>query len=389
MDVAKPIERWTSERLYFEGDAFFADVFEAIDRAKSSIHLETYIYDPDTLGERFEKALIRAASRGVSVRLLVDGIGAARWIERRHPDLERSGVLLRVYHPVALSKVARDLIARWGGKRTTQPNLVSRLNRRDHRKICVVDETIAFVGSLNVSSVHCTSLVGDQAWRDTAMRVEGTGILDLVLAFDHAWLRSHTADGKRRWKDTILQLARRTRAMSPIVRLNYTYKLRRKNSREFKLRLKRAKTKIWLTNAYLSPSAPLVRQITQAAERGVEVRLLVPRKSDVFFMPWVATSNYAPLLKSGVRIFEYLPRFLHAKSVMIDNWSTVGTSNLNRRSAYFDFEVDLVVTDPERLRELEEQFHRDLEVSEEVRVARGGLTAWLGQLLTFLFKRYL
>jgi cardiolipin synthase A/B len=366
----KSVERWTNEKLYFDGDAYFADVLAAIESAKSSVHLETYIYDADALGERFEQSLTRAALRGVRVRLLVDGIGAARWIERRNPALEKSGVLLRVYHPVVLSKVVRQFFAKLGGRRSNhQPNLLSRLNRRDHRKICVVDESCAFVGSLNISSLHCASLVGSRAWRDTGLRVEGPAILDL------------------------LQLTRRTRAMSSLVCLNYTLKLRRKNSKEFKSRLKHSTQKIWLTNAYLSPSAPLVRHITQAAERGVEVRLLVPRKSDVFFMPWVATSNYAPLLKSGVRIFEYLPRFLHAKCVIIDGWSTIGTSNLNRRSAYFDFEVDLVVTDPDRRRELEEQFHRDLELSEEVSQTRSGwkawLGVWLGWLFTFLFKRYL
>lgn len=383
-------EKWLKERLYFEGDAYFNDVLATIDSAKTSVHLETYIFDFDPLGSRVENALIRAARRGLPVKLLVDGIGAARWLERRHPDLEKSGVQMRVYHPVLFGKLARHLWGKVGFRRKpTQPNLLSRLNRRDHRKVCVIDESIAFVGSLNVSADHCASMVGPRAWRDSGLRVEGSGIHDLIMAFEHAWIRSHTAEGKRRWRETLLQRPRVMRAISPLVRLNYTHKMRRKNSKEFKKRLRHAKTKIWLTNAYLAPSAPLVRQITRAAQRGVEVRLLVPRRSDVFFMPWVAASNYAPLLKAGVRIYEYLPRFLHAKSVMIDDWSTVGTSNLNRRSALFDFEVDLVVTHADSIRVLEEQYHRDLALSEEVLHAKRFLPALLGRIFTFLFKRYI
>lgn len=383
-------EYWTKEQLYFDGDRYFIDLLNAIERARTSVFLETYIFNPDPLGQKIEDALIRAARRGVYVRLLVDGIGAAKWIEKRNPEFERSGAVFRVYHPVFFAKIASQLLSEFGRKKSSAAtNLFSRLNRRDHRKVCVIDHERAFVGSLNISADHCASLVGTRAWRDTGLQVEGEGVYDLIVAFDHAWLRSQSPDGRRRWKDTLLRIPRLARPMSDLVRLNYTHKLRKRNSKDLKRRLRNAKTRVWLTNAYLAPSAPLVRRITQAAERGVDVRLLVPRNSDVFFMPWVANANYVPLLKAGVRIYEYLPRFLHAKSILIDGWAIAGTSNLNRRSAFFDFEVDLVLTSTDGLKELEAQFERDLKSSEEVRQARGGLASLLGRFFGFVFKRYI
>ena len=385
-------ESWTSEHLYFDGDSYFAAVEKAIAEAKTSLLVETYIYDPDILGERIEQALTRASHRGVYVRLLVDGIGAARWIDRNHDAFNATGARFRVYHPIAFSKVASAFLSNFGfRKHESAKSFFSRLNRRDHRKVIVVDEKVAFVGSLNISMVHCQSLVHEKAWRDTGVRVEGDAIRDLIIAFDSAWIRSHGSNGKRRWSESLLAPFQplKTRPFSPLVRLNYTRSLRRRNARDFKTRLLTSTTRVWLTNAYLAPSAPLVREISAAAERGVDVRLLVPQKSDVFFMPWVAASHYAPLLKSGVRIFEYLPRFLHAKSVMIDDWSTVGTSNMNRRSALYDYEVDLVLTNPESTRCLEEQFHLDCSTAEEIRQARGGITAFLGRLFAVVFKRYI
>ncbi len=373
---------WNKEILYFDGDSYFRDLLESIESARSSILLETYIYEYDPLGMRIEGALIRASRRGVSVRLLVDGIGAARWIERRHPELERSGVALRIFHPVYVSRLLGSLFRR-------SRQFLSKLNRRNHRKVCVVDEKVAFVGSLNVSADHCASIVGKSAWRDTGVQVSGEPIQDLITAFDHAWMRSHTADGKRQWRETLLDIPKKIKPISPLVRLNFTFKLRRENSRDLRLRFRKAERRIWLTNAYLAPSAPLVRALTKSASRGVDVRLLVPRDSDVFFMPWVAASHYAPLLKAGVRIFEYLPRFLHAKSVIIDDWATVGTSNMNRRSALYDFEVDLELTSTATLSLLESQFHKDLAQAEEVHEVRGGVTAVLGRLFASIFKRWI
>jgi cardiolipin synthase len=172
----------------------------------------------------------------------------------------------------------------------------------------------------------------------------------------------------------------------PLVRLNVTLPQRRRVFADFIRRLRSAKHRIWITNAYLAPSPTLIRTLTRAARLGVDVRLLVPRESDVFFMPWVATVHYALLFAAGVRIYEYLPRFLHAKSVIIDDWATIGTSNLNHRSLLFDLEVDIALSSHDAIEQLAEQYLRDLHDAEELLETRSGFTAWLGRMVTYFFR---
>lgn len=383
---------WSTETLFFDGDSYYDAAIASIEAATRSIDMETYIYDADSTGRRFEDALGRAVQRGVTVRLMVDGIGASTWTDRRARELEKLGAHVRIYHPVKFSSLMRRLMIDVGIRRHTAKQgsaLLSRLNRRNHRKMIVIDGREAWVGSLNISDVHSAKVIGPLAWRDTGARVEGKAILDLIAGFEFAWVRSHTLDGHRRWTEALLPFRRREHTRSPLVRMNFTLRLRRKNFREFSVRLRDAEARIWVTNAYLAPSHPILRRLKAAAERGVDVRVLVPRRSDVFFMPWVAGSYYAELLHSGVRIYEYLPRFLHAKSVIIDHWAVVGTSNLNRRSLMKDFEVDIVLRKNESLSSLEEQFLRDLKESEEVRAARGGVRALLGRMIIVFMKEWI
>lgn len=384
---------WTSERLYFDGDAYYADCLTAIGDAKSSLILETYIFDPDEIGAKFEEALLRASARGVSVKLLVDGIGAANWIERRARTIAAAGVGVRIYHPLKFSALFRRVLIDFGFRRRSAKRtsaFVSRMNRRDHRKMLIVDEQVAWVGSLNISSVHSRSAMGPLAWRDTAARVEGEGIQALKAGFEYAWVRSHSPRGKRRWRDVILSRELKLHKIrSPVVRSNFTIGLRRDNFSDFASRLQQASRRVWITNAYLAPSRPMLNALVLAAQRGVDVRILVPRTSDVFFMPWVSASYYGHLLGVGVSIFEFLPRFLHAKSVIIDDWCAVGTSNLNRRSLLKDFEVDVVLQLPASLQALEKQFAIDLRESEQVRLAPRGLRAHLGRLIGYFMKRWI
>jgi cardiolipin synthase len=171
--------------------------------------------------------------------------------------------------------------------------------------------------------------------------------------------------------------------------MNFTLPLRQRTYREFSTRLKIAHDRIWITNAYLAPSAPILRRLKKAAKRGVDVRILLPRKSDVFFMPWVAGSYYKELIASGVRIYEYLPRFLHAKSVIIDDWVVVGSSNMNRRSMLKDFEVDIVLNKTESIHACLEKFEKDLIESEEIITARGGFTSLLGRVIISFMKNWI
>lgn len=382
---------WTLESLFFEGDDYYRDVLSGMDAAQKTLIFETYIYDDDEVGREFEAVLMRAALRGVKTRVLVDGIGAGTWASRRGALLENAGVEIRVYHPVRLVSLLKRLMIDLGIRRhmvSRSSSIFARMNRRNHRKMIIVDGKTAWVGSLNISSVHSAKSIGALAWRDTASKVEGEELSDLEIGFEYAWTRSSALDGHRRWSETLLHPGH-PKVRFHLVRANFTLQLRRRGFAQFIRRIRKAQKRIWITNAYLAPAAPVVRALKRASARGVDVRILLPRKSDVFFMPWVAGSYYGTFLKSRIKIYEYLPRFLHAKSILIDDWVSVGTSNLNRRSLLRDFEVDVVLRKKDSVRTLAEQFERDLAHATEVRTAPTGLKAFLGRLIIYLMKEYI
>jgi cardiolipin synthase len=387
---------WKIEQLFHQGDAYFSDIIAGITHAVSTIEFETYIYDDDQIGRGFEKALIQAAQRGVKVRVLVDGIGAGSWANRRALELARNGVEVRIYHIVRLTNLFRRILSDLGVRRRAASlgsQIFARLNRRNHRKMVIIDGVDAWAGSLNISAVHSEKAHGSLAWRDTGIRVgadEGDdGIRALSIGFEYAWRRAHDLEGKRHWIEQITQQHKERRVGSHLVRLNYTLRMRRQGYKDFCRRIDRSRERIWITNAYLAPSKPILRRLERAKKRGVDVRILVPRKSDVFFMPWVAASYYTSLLEDKIRIFEYLPRFLHAKSVIVDRWATVGSSNLNRRSLFRDFEVDIVVSQESSLQQLELTFLDDLGQSQEITSAHTGWRSALGKLILYLFKEYI
>jgi cardiolipin synthase len=381
---------WKSETLLFDGDAYFQCLFEEWARAERTIDFETYIFDDDNIGAEVARQLQMAANRGVRVRVLVDGIGAGGWWQTRGVELEKNGVEVRVYHPLMVTQLWRrmmiDLRLIVPERKPKRSLVLRRLNRRNHRKVSVVDGRIAFVGSVNVSDTHLSAYKGSDAWRDTSVRLQGPGTSELLVAFDHAWKRSQSVGETRPFKIRF-SFRRRTGDFASAVSLNYTMRLRRISRGKFQTLLSSAENRIWVSNAYLAPPSNIQRMLMKAARRGVDVRVLVPSRSDVWFMPFIARAYYRPLLKSGVRVFEYQPRFLHAKSLVVDNQALIGTSNLNRRSFLHDLEVDVRIDNPVTVDKLSEKYLLDIRESIEI-FNRGTIVgSRLGRILNY-FIRY-
>ncbi len=374
-------EEWEEETLFFDGDAFFAVLIRAISQAES-VDFETYIYEHDELGRQIARALCDAASRGARVRLMIDGVGSASWTEHYLAPLAQAGVEVRIFHPLPWEVTS---LKSW-------ISLFRKVNRRNHRKVVIIDGRSAWVGSMNVSAYHVRSLRGPESWRDTGARVTGPPITRLQEGFEQAWRRAWTPGTRRRRRRLHRLRAPENVRQGELVRLNYTRDLRRFAHREFLRRIVDAEHRIWITNPYLVPNKLLIQALSYAASKGVDVRLIVPRKPDILFMRWAASAFYNDLLKSGVRIFEYLPRVLHAKTFLIDDWVSVGSNNLNHRSLIHDLEVDVGLTHPESHRALERQFLMDIAESQEVQIGEwNGLSAperWAGKLILY-FKHFL
>lgn len=340
-----------------EGDLFFKSLESAIDAAVASVDLEFYIFAIDTTGQRFFEALERAAARGVLVRLLVDGIGSTAFARNYRQRAKLAGIKLRVFHELSWE--------RWWPRgesvperRSTWRRMFRRLNHRNHRKVVVIDGHTAFVGSFNITKYHLASEMGASAWRDTGVIVEGDGVRDLSATFEDVW--------GGRLQRLRRRLRRRKPALSPLVRLNVTGKQRRESYLDLLVRLVGARKRVWITNAYFVPDGSLLRVLSVVAREGVDVRIVVPGFSDVVFIPWVTSAFHFGLLSAGVKIFEYRGSVLHAKTMVIDEWGLVGSSNLNHRSLLHDLEADIVVTDESALNEMSDHFLTDLGRSVEV-----------------------
>jgi cardiolipin synthase len=352
-----------SEVIFPNGNAHFKSLLQDLKQAQHSIDLETYIFQKDSLGIRVAQELCHAAERGVVVRVLVDGVGTPLWSTHFAKQLERQGAQTRVYHPFPWQlwhwsrlKVKWPLLLKW-------IYLLLKMNRRNHRKVCIIDKKIAYIGSANISKCHLDQNEDGDNWRDISIRLQDIDLTEMLQAFECAWNHQPL---KERLKEAFRHVRK-----EPVIRLNHTWHRRRILYKNLLRQISRCRKRIWITNAYFIPDNFLLKRLKDAASSGIDVRILLPNKSDVMMMPWTSSTFYYSLLKSGVRVFEYLPSVLHAKTLLLDDCALIGSSNLNHRSLLHDLEVDVSISAPHLIQSLEQLFLEDLHHSQEIH-----LTSW-------------
>jgi cardiolipin synthase len=358
------VASWIEEEVFSSGDLFFDEILDAIQNAKRSVEVETFIFANDTLGRRVAQVLKAAAARRVRVRLCVDGVGS--WaIERDFwRELMNSGVECKVYHALPWQRGSNGLTFS-----------LARINRRNHRKLWIIDHEIAFVGSMNVSENHLESVKGENAWRDVGVKLKGPPVVWLRAAFETVW-QSKTRS--RHWK-RFSELASRSglgRSGRELVEFNLSRAARRRKNWTLFRRIENSKNCVWLVNPYFVPCRQLVSSLKSAAIRGVDVRLVIPTQSDVFFMPIIAKSYFGMLLKHGVKIYEFQPSMLHAKIVVIDDWVRIGSSNLNHRSLLHDLEVNVILKMERSLQTVRTQIFEYIKESVPARFQDWRMRGW-------------
>ncbi|MGB6977008.1 MAG: phospholipase D-like domain-containing protein [Gammaproteobacteria bacterium] len=368
------------QTIFSSGDSYFASLLTDLRAATQTIALETYIFNPDPLGQEVAKELIKAAQRGVQVRILVDGAGSSLWGGKLTLDLERVGIQTRIFHPFPWRTW------HWSRSHVRTPFLLKmiylflKINSRNHRKICLIDNRIAYVGSFNITQDHLSEQQKGKGWRDTAVKITGADLQPLADAFNAAWDHQPI-------KERLRKMFRQINT-NPIFRINNTRHRRRLLYKDLLHRMLQCKKRIWMTNAYFVPDNFLLRSIIEKAEDNLDVRILLPKDSDIFFMTWASSAFYYNLLKAGVRIFEYLPSNIHAKVLMMDDWVIVGSSNLNHRSLLHDLEADVNICDPQGKQAIEQQFLIDLKNSREISLSnwrvRPFYQRFIGKLLLYL-----
>jgi cardiolipin synthase len=329
---------------YTFGQDLYDDMLAAIAAAEQQVLLETYIWKGDQMGERFKRALSEAAARGVEVYAVYDGF--ANLVVP--PRFKRFGPRLKVLeYPLYNAGWRFFDLRRYG---------------RDHRKILVVDDKVAFVGGYNLGSAYATE------WRDTHVRITGPGVWDLKRAFADFWnLNRRPRHGNRPLLlDTVADWEPRIRVHRNVPRL-WMFPIRSMYIEA----INRASHHVWMTHAYFIPDPDIEEAITQAARRGVDVRLLVPAVSNHVVADWLSRGFYSELLSAGVRIFRFKGAMVHAKTSTIDGrWSTVGTANIDRLSMTGNYEINLEIIDAAFAAEMERIYRTDLSNCDELTAER-------------------
>lgn len=324
------------EELVSDSHAFFRQVVSAIDSARTSVDIETYIMVPDQVGNTVFAALERAAARGVEVRLLVDGFGSAAWLSKTDFRNLPESFQLGVYHPVPVMKYYFENLI--NAERTIRA--LMKLNSRNHKKLIIVDNEEAFTGSFNLWN---ESLV----WKEIFLRTD-ISIEEFRSSFEFSWSRARLLPGWRR-SGRRLHISVPEAGRGNIL-FNFSYRTRHRYLKLLNRKILGASHIVWLMTPYFVPPVPLLKVLRRSAARGVDVRLVLPKTPDHYFMKIMARYYYPQLLESGIKIYEYTPEMLHAKALLVDDWTLVGSSNINHRSFFSDLEI-MVTLGTHRARE--------------------------------------
>jgi cardiolipin synthase len=320
---------------YTFGTDLYDDMLAAIEGARRQILFETYIWKGDEVGERFKAALAAAADRGVEVYVIYDGF-ANLVVSPRFKRFPANMKVLR--YPVYTAGFRFLDLGRYG---------------RDHRKILVVDDAIGFVGGYNIGAPYETE------WRDTHMRITGPGVWDLKRAFADFWNLNRRKRLGHSERPLLLETAS---TWEPKIRFHRNIpRLWMFPIRSMYLEaINRASRNVWMTHAYFIPDQDFVDAMKAAAGRGVDVRLLVPLKSNHIVADWISRGYFSQLLASGVRIFRFRDAMVHAKTSTVDGtWSTIGTANVDRLSLQGNYEINVEVIDEALAKALEEIYAVD------------------------------
>jgi len=324
--------------LLEDGKQTYEAMLKAIRGARHHIHVETYIFEADDTGNLFADAFIAKAQAGVKVRVIYDAVGCIKTPKEFFKRMADGGVELLEFNPILK-----------GG--------IDELNQRDHRKLTIVDGRIAFLGGINISDVYGASSGGSsrmrdepvekRPWRDLQSSVEGPAVNELQRVFLTQWARrrKEAPIEDRAYYPTQPQAGPhvvRVMAGSPADEgINDVYAA-------MIAAIDSADKEVRIINPYFVPHEDLRRALREAAQRGVEVTLILPAHSDSWITFYAGRSYYGELLDAGVNIYERRDRILHAKSATVDGvWTTIGSTNLDWRSLLYNDEINIVVLGPE------------------------------------------
>lgn len=348
--------------LLQNGPETYRAMFTAIKAARNHVNLETYIFDDDEVGRKFSDLLLERQAAGVQVNVIHDSFGGLLTPAAFFDRLRQSGIRVLEFNP---------LNPLTGNKKAW------RLNNRDHRRQLIIDGRIAFTGGVNISKSYSSAPSGGAArthsdppdetatgWRDTHIRIEGPVVAEFQKLFMDTWARQHGNPLPARnyfprltpkGSDIVRAIGSTSDDMQSPIYLTLLSAIRH------------AEQTVHLTIAYFAPDPQLLKVLSAAAERGVDVRLILPSHTDSWAIRHLGRSHYSQLLRSGVRVHERRGALMHAKTACIDGvWSTVGSTNLDWRSFLHNDELNAVILSRDFARQMDTMFAEDLAESDEI-----------------------
>jgi cardiolipin synthase len=353
-----PLTKGNKVTLLVDGPATYAAMFNAVENARDHINIETYIMEDieDETGRKFADLLLQKQADGVQVNLIYDSVGSYTTPAAFFQRLRDGGIEVVEFNPINPLKAR----GKW------------RLAKSDHRKILIVDGKIAITGGVNISQVYSSSLSGSEKeegeqmpWRDTDIQIEGPAVAEFQKLFLDTWQRQEGAILAQGHYFPALkeegQALVRVLGSTPGEANRLTFIM-------YVAAITFAENSLHMTNAYFVPDTQTVEALTDAAKRGVDVRIILPGTTDSSLVQYAGQYYYTDLLKSGVKLYRRRNALLHAKTLVIDGiWSTVGSTNMDFWSFSSNDEVNAVILSREFAMGMEKMFARDLEESDQIR----------------------
>lgn len=350
-----PLIKGNRVSLLIDGPVTYAAIFKAVQDAREHINIETFIFQDDETGRKLGDLLLQKRSEGVQVNLIYDSVGSFGTSRDFFGQLRKGGILALEFNPVNPLKARGRL----------------HLAHRDHRKILIADGKVAITGGVNISEVYSGSSGREDEkgekipWRDTDIQIEGPAVAEFQKLFLDTWQRQKgpkLADEdyfpalKEAGKDLVQVIGSTPGEMNRITFIMYV------SAVTF------AENSVHLTNSYFIPDRQLIKALSDAAGRGVDVKIVLPSVSDSPLAFYAGRYYYSDLLKSGVKLYERRNAILHAKTAVIDGvWSTVGSTNMDFWSFLNNDEVNAIILSRQFAVEMERMFGRDLEESVQIR----------------------
>jgi len=306
-----------------DGEQTFREIFSSLDKAIDHIHIEYYIIEEGKLANRLKDILIKKAKEGLEVRIIYDAVGSWQLSKKYIAELESVGIKIQCFQPVYF------------------PLLTNKINYRNHRKIIIVDGETAFVGGLNFADRYVDGISGIGKWRDTHIKIHGESAssLQIVFLIDWYFVRQEILFNRKYLpykkvnKECLTQISS-SGADSDWASIFQAYFSAITSAKEY----------VYISSPYFMPNSSMLVALKTASMRGLDIRIMIPSKSDSFITFWCTNSYIEELLEAGIRIFTYQIGFNHSKIMMVDDiLSTVGTANMDERSFEQNFEVNAII----------------------------------------------